>query len=160
MRKIGLLLLACCLVLVTACESTDSSSEVGANSGSKEVSSSNKAIVIEYSVSKVKQIGSGYMADVAKSGYIYAIFDLNIRNQGYRDEFSTNPYNFYLVADGVKMDISSSTYLRDDSLEAVDLLDGGRISGCLAFEISENSQSLTIGYETYFQDFDITWIEL
>jgi hypothetical protein len=146
------------VLMVAACESTDSTSTVGESGGEpEEVSSSQKAIVIDYSVSTASELGGGFLADKPDTGYVYMIVHYNIRNQGH-SEFSTNPWYFYVIADGVKYDITFTVNL-ENTLKLVDLLDSGMISGNLAFEIPIGAKSVSVGYEFLFKDFNIVWTE-
>ena len=111
-------------------------------------------IVMKYSATTASQIGVWH---VAKSGHTYLIVDLDIENKGY-ESFSTNPLNFYVVVDRVRY--STAWVILDGDLEVVSLLDGGKTSGRIAFEVPQDVMRL--GYELVYDSFrtyDIKWIE-
>ena len=101
----GFVILLMAVLMVAACESTDSTSTVGESGGEpEEVSSSQKAIVIDYSVSTASELGGGFLADKPDTGYVYMIVHYNIRNQGH-SEFSTNPWYFRILLEVYIVDI-------------------------------------------------------
>lgn len=111
-------------------------------------------IIIKHSATTMSLIGW----DEADKGYTYLVLDLDIENDGY-DSFSTNPFYFYVIVNNVKYDVAFMTNL-ENALKLVDLLDGGRISGKLAFEVPEEVTSLgyQVKYESW-EEYDIEWIE-
>jgi len=114
-----------------------------------------KQIIIKYSATTMTQIGSW---DKADEGYTYLVLDLDIENDGY-DSFSTNPFYFCVIVNNVKYD-SAFVFELEDELKLVDLLDGGRVSGKLAFEVPEEVTSLgyQVKYESW-EEYNIKWIE-
>lgn len=103
-----------------------------------------------------------------RKGNIFLIVTLTIYNNGYK-KFNTNPFLFKLEVDDVLYSFDSSTYSLNSetyhrvgskqseksghgSLQNVDLLNGGEVSGDLVFEIPNGYQDYKIiydGYRTY-----------
>jgi len=86
---------------------------------------------------------------------LFLVMNITISNNGY-ESFSTSPFRFYVIADNVKYDFDSNTYLLDD-WETVDILDGGTFHGTLVFQVPESTSSYILGYEVYFTRYDIVW---
>ncbi|MCP3684057.1 MAG: DUF4352 domain-containing protein [bacterium] len=92
-------------------------------------------------------------------GYKYIIADLDITNNGY-EEFEVNSYNYYLIGNKVKYDRECSWICdKDVRLPAVTLLDGGNVSGYLAFEIPKGASPSVIGYDAVWEEYNIEWID-
>jgi len=119
------------------------------------VSEAAKKIIIEYSSTTTQQIGEW---SKAKPGYVYLVLDLHIENQGY-DSFSTNPLFFYVVVSNVKYSVAFVMGLENE-LGAVDLLDGGKAAGRIAFEVPSDvsSAGYQIRYEA-FRQYNIEWVK-
>lgn len=145
--KIIAIIAACVLVIVVI-------AIVGTSGESAPAPPPDKTIVIKYSCITTDQIGEWFHAD---SGYTYLVISLDIRNTGY-DSFGTNPFYFSVIVNDVRYD---TTWVGlDDELKMVDLLDGGKISGKLAFEVPEEVTST--GYQLEYQAWetcDIEWIK-
>ena len=114
-----------------------------------------KQIIIKYSALTTGQIGR----NEADPGHIYLVLDLDIKNDGY-DSFTTNPYYFYVIVNNVKYDPALLAWPAS-TLKWVDLLDGGRISGKIVFEVPEDglSAGYQLGYESYGETYSIKWME-
>jgi len=119
------------------------------------VSETAKRIVIEYSSTTTQQIGEW---SKAKPGYVYLVLDLHIENQDY-DSFSTNPLFFYVVVSNVKYSVAFVMGLENE-LGTVDLLDGGKATGRIAFEVPSDvsSAGYQIRYEA-FRQYNIEWVK-
>ena len=90
------------------------------------------------------------------SGKVFLEVNMTINNNGY-DSFSTNPFDFYAVADNVKYD-----YYIAGNWDMVDILDGGTFKGTLVFQIPESTSSFTLGYDGYVDfltKYNIVWTE-
>ena len=111
-------------------------------------------IIIKYSATTASQIGSW---SVAKPGHIYLVVSLDIENRGYQS-FSTNSFFFYAIVNQVKY--SAAWVSLDDELPLVDLLDGGRVSGKIVFEVPKQNGSVTysLTYEAWLT-YNIRWVE-
>lgn len=84
---------------------------------------------------------------------------LDIKNNGY-DSFSTNPFYFSVIVNNVEYDTAWVCVMLEDELKIVDLLDGGRIFGKLAFEVPKEVTST--GYQLKYQaweEYNIEWIK-
>lgn len=93
----------------------------------------------------------------ADPGYTYLVVSLDIENKGY-DSFSIAGGHFSAVVNNVAYNV---VYVGlENMLKVVDLLDGGRISGKLAFEVPKEVTSL--GYQLKyegFKEYNIKWIK-
>lgn len=110
-------------------------------------------VIIVYDAQLTNKIG---YSD-PKDGYVYMILNLDIENRKDK-QFSTSPFNFKVIIDGVEYDYDSATYSLDDALQSVDLHKGGRISGSLTFEVPDNSRQYIPYYEALFYQWKINWI--
>ncbi len=89
------------------------------------------------------------------SGKIFLECNLTINNNGY-DDFSTNPFYFYLTADNIKYDVAVETsYV--NNWDSVEILNGGVFHGTLIFQIPESASSWTLGYDVFLSDCNIIW---
>ena len=121
-------------------------------STSKSITISYTGVKTEYIVWVIDSLSGVEMPSTDK---VFLEINITISNNAY-DSFSTSPYRFYVIADKVKYDFDSNTYLLDD-WDTVDILDGGTFHGTLVFQIPESASSFTLGYETYFTRYDIVW---
>lgn len=125
--------------------------------------SATKEVVIRYSSTTTEHLGEWfeYMEEwlyEADPGYTYLVVSLDIENKGY-DSFSTNSFYFSVIVSHVEYDPATPTWVMDDRLKDVDLLDGGRISGKLAFEVPKEVTST--GHQLKYQAwerYNIEWI--
>jgi len=118
-----------------------------------------KAIIIKYSVTITNERKGWLWTMKADPGYTYLVVNLDIENDGY-DSFTTGQGLFYVVVKQVKYD-TGYYYPEKDALKSVDLLDGGKISGKIAFEIPE--VVLSAGYQFGYrreswEPYNIKWI--
>ncbi|MFZ3058287.1 MAG: DUF4352 domain-containing protein [Candidatus Methanoperedens sp.] len=109
-------------------------------------------IIISYSAKKVNLLGQ---VTEPKKGYVFLVITMNIENHGYK-EFQVSPYSFDLVANNIKYKASGGSYLLDDKLDSVDILDGGSLKGSVAFEVPSNIESYQLQY-SYFGDYQIIY---
>ena len=121
-------------------------------------SSPTKEIVISYSSRTTDQIAGWIKAD---PGYTYLIVNLDIENNGY-NSFSTNPSNFSAIVNNVGYDVAGGTLRLENRLKEVDLLNGGRISGEIAFKLPKGV--VTTGYQlrykpSHWGKHNIRWIK-
>lgn len=104
-------------------------------------------ILIEYSASKQDKIGESMFADEAQEGMTYLILDMDITNEGYK-EFSTNSLYFSVVVDNIEYDSAWVTELEDE-LGTHNILNEGKLSGNLAFEVPEDVNNFEIVYDAW-----------
>lgn len=137
----------------------------GTLSGSTSVGSVNSGassnlinITIEYSSSTDNiLVGSNeYIVDQAKSGNTFLVVDMTITNNGY-SEFSTNPFYFSVIVDNVKYN-TAFVYNLENELGTRTILNNGKISGKLAFEVPESVTDFILVYEA-FRTYNIEFIE-
>jgi len=95
------------------------------------------------------------------TGKIYHVFKVDIENHGY-DEFEISRYRCKININQVEYEPSGMYALEDAGLpplESVTLLDGGKISEYVAFEVPR-STDYSIRYDLYsWEDYDIIYIE-
>lgn len=84
------------------------------------------------------------------AGDIFLQVDMTIKNNGY-DKFNTNPLYFELVVNNVAYTLNYNSFIIDNRLQIVNVLNGGSTSGSLLFEIpqSESSASFSMDYGGY-----------
>lgn len=120
-------------------------------------------IIIRYSSTTTDEIGGVY-AQFQKpgSGYTYLVVNLDIENQGY-DSFWTSPICFSVVVNNVEYGWTP-VFALENELETTRLLDGGRITGAVAFKVP--TEVSTMGYEiratSMYKDcgtYNIEWIK-
>jgi hypothetical protein len=123
---------------------------------------SENAIEITYTMVKKSYItwtgssGSSY-DQTADAGKKFIVVEMTIENRGY-EKFNTNPLYFSLTADHIKYSIDGGTYLLDD-WETVDILNMGTFQGTVVFQVPESATSFSIGYDSYFNTYNIVWTE-
>lgn len=149
MKRLLIVALAICsfFSLGGACEAPTASPPADSTTGEAE-------IIIRYSATTASQIGSW---SVAKPGHVYLIVSLDIENRGY-ESFSTNSFCFYAIVDQVRY--STAWVSTDDELPLVDLLDGGKVSGNIVFEVPKQNGSVTysLTYDAIFPTYNIGWV--
>lgn len=94
---------------------------------------------------------------VANQGNGYLIVTLEIHNN-IEKTFGTNPLNFYLIANNVKYTLDFATYSLPDTLQSVEALKGGTVSGSIAFQVPEKTNDYQLYYGAPFTSFNINWI--
>jgi hypothetical protein len=104
-----------------------------------------QSIFINYSSSIANTIGD---YNKAPQGKTYMIVTLEIENKGY-NKFSTNSLYWEAEVNKLKYSTSFATFSLNDKLELVDVLDGGKVKGSIAFEVPEGT---SIGIVTMFAE--------
>jgi len=96
---------------------------------------------------------SGYVQ--SDPGNVFLVVNLTIKNNGY-EEFSTNPYYFDAVADGVRYGFDNRTW-NVANWEPIELIIGETYSGTLIFQIPATTQSVTVDYMRENHEYTINW---
>ena len=108
---------------------------------------SNPVVVISYSPTFVLQAGSGNML----------VVNMSIENRGY-DSFNTSPEYFSVV-------VSNAKYSYDPAgsdLKTVEIPNGGKINGTLAFRVPLGTASSKVGYKLVYSGvrlYNVWWTE-
>lgn len=110
-------------------------------------------ITISYSGVTYNKIGK---YNTPKSGNVYLVLNLNIKNQGY-DSFSINAFNFSLVANNIEYSPAFVSEL-DNELPAINLLNGGNTNGKICFEVPIGTSNYNLTYDSY-KKYNIEWIK-
>lgn len=101
-----------------------------------------KYILIEYS----EMVNKTVETNTAPEGKEYFILKVNIQNYGY-EAFDTNPIQWSLTYNNVRGYHPTIVPIKD-SINVLDILDGGSTAGKIVFEIPESgSYTYTINYE-------------
>jgi hypothetical protein len=111
-------------------------------------------IVIKFTERYQKEISYLYKAS---QGYTYLIVTLEIHNNVNRT-FDSDPDNFYVVVNSIKYARDYATYDLPDALKPLEVLEGGTLSGSIAFEVPETTTDYTLGYSALFTVFEINWV--
>jgi len=124
-----------------------------------------KEIVMGYSVTITNERDSwiGPSPSLhAETGYTFVLVNLDIENDGY-ESFETGQFLFCIVVNKVRY-IADFYYPEEEALKSVDLLDGGKISGKIVFEVPE--EVLTAGYQLGYrlktaagESYNIKWVK-
>jgi hypothetical protein len=80
-----------------------------------------------------------------------------IENRGY-DSFNTSPQYFVAVVSNARYSFNAGR----SNLEAVDLPDGGKISGTLAFQVPSGAGSNKVSYSLMYSGvrlYNVQWFE-
>jgi hypothetical protein len=95
------------------------------------------------------------------SGKIFLVVNMTIKNNGY-DKFSVNPFYFHVIVNNIKYNYDSNTYYLADKLGSVDILNGGKLSGSLVFQIPSSDSSLpfNLTYDVPFVSYNIIWSKI
>jgi len=96
---------------------------------------------------------SGYVQSDPRN--VFLVVNLTIKNNGY-EEFSTNPYYFDAVADGVRYGFDNRTW-NVANWEPIELIIGETYSGTLIFQIPATAQSVTVDYMREYHEYTINW---
>lgn len=107
-----------------------------------------ESYTVEVTVENVRfSRGQGY--STPKTGMIYVIVDLNVRNIGPGSVRGIGVFDFQVKdGNGAFRDYDYIQETWDCSLDMVDLAVGGRVSGCIGFEVPETG-SLELIYAPY-----------
>ncbi len=79
----------------------------------------------------------------ANSGKTFLVIDMELENRGY-NTVDINPNYFAVVIDKVAYPYDKATYSTESPLDSVALLDGGKTSGYLVFQIPEDKTRYTL----------------
>jgi hypothetical protein len=117
---------------------------------------SNGNVSISYSGTTVSEIGNGVWIDTPDEGNIFLIVTLTIQNQGY-SSFPVGTSYFVVHLGGIQYHDAFVTEL-DEEFPYVEVLDGGSITGKIAFEIpsSASYQDFVLVYD-HDDSFNIQW---
>ena len=115
-----------------------------------------RKVIITFSPTLLTQIGTGYYPEKPDKGNIFLVLDMTIENKGY-EEFNTNPNYFYVVINNIKYDYSWASSGLDNRLPTIDLLNNGKVSGQLAFEVPTGSANFTPLYEAWSK-YNVQWV--
>ena len=112
-------------------------------------STPNPTALITISYSSTTQIGTAMFPDELSPGFVYIIVNMTIQNNGY-ESFDIYPQNdFYAVADSVLYSTTPVSYLENELPGEFGILDGGTVTGSLAFEVPEGTTAFSMQYEGY-----------
>jgi len=97
----------------------------------------------------------------SSSGMTYLFVTMTIENHGYKS-FNVNPYNWQVEIDNIRYNHHWVTYDLKDRLSTQDIMDGGKLTGSIAFEIPRNGTNpdnyeYSIIYDQAFNDYNIKW---
>lgn len=132
------------IVLVSSCAPAAGTSPPTATASNSSVS--NPVIAITYSAA---------FAGQTAAGYLNLIVDVTIENRGYVS-FNTDPADFSVEVNNYSYDAKES------DLQIVDLPDGDRISGRLAFHVPAVAATTRVGYQMAYLGqtrYNIQWFE-
>lgn len=114
-------------------------------------------IAISYSNETVQSIVEPLGVDYPKSGKVFLVVNMTIRNNGY-DRFSANTFYFHVIVDKVNYNVDRETYVVNN-WNTTDVLNGGIFKGTLVFQIPANATSFTLGYGL-LANYNIVWTEI
>ena len=125
--------------------------------------STTPSVDITYNVLTKPSIGWNWSSDFSgyvqsDPGKVFLVVNLTIRNNGY-EEFSTNPYYFDAVADGVRYGFDNRTW-NFANWEPLELTIGETYSGTLVFQIPATTQSVTVDYVRENHKYTINWTKI
>jgi len=116
-------------------------------------------IAINFSSFTVNQIWNGLAYVSPQSGYVFAIVNITITNNGY-DSFDTNPVYFSATANNVAYYYDIETFALNN-WSTVNVLNGGSFSGALVFQIPSGSSISSMDYamldSATLQTYNIIW---
>lgn len=114
-------------------------------------------LVISYSTKKTSKVGE--YTSSAKPGKTFLIVTMTIENNGYKDEILTNPNYFYVLIDNIKYKYDSSSYSLTDALDSsAEIMNGGKLTGSLAFEIPDDAATYQLKYDRDFKTYNIRYV--
>ncbi|MBP2172472.1 DUF4352 domain-containing protein [Methanococcus voltae] len=127
-----------------AISSTNTNEEDEKSTSTSSNDESSESVAVTFSGTQMNSfkysLGDYESVREADSGKTFLITAIVIENKGY-DEVSVNPFYFKAIVDGVGYTYSPASHSLENSLESVDLRNGGKTSGLLAFEIPDDSSS-------------------
>jgi hypothetical protein len=97
----------------------------------------------------------------SSSGMTYLFITMTIENHGYHS-FNVNPYNWAVEINNIRYSHHWVTYDLKDRLSTQDIMDGGSLTGSIAFEIprngtNPNNYEYSIIYDETFDDYNINY---
>lgn len=113
-----------------------------------------RLIIIKHSSKTTSNIGQ---YSEASPGKIFLIVTMTIENKGYQS-LNTNPNYFSVIIDNIKYSYVSETYSLSDKLDTIDILDGGTITGSIAFLIPADANKYKLVYDQSFRNYNIEYI--
>ena len=114
-----------------------------------------QAIYIKQSSQTTDNIGGIYNAAEGKT---YLIVNLEIENRGYA-KFSTNPLYWKVEVDKLGYSYSPATYSLPNKLDMVDIQNGGKIKGTLAFEVPAKTDKYTLQYDAIVTKYNLVQVK-
>ncbi len=115
---------------------------------------SDEKITIKFSSKMTNNIGEYSQASPGKR---FLIVTMTIDNKGY-ESINTNPNYFNVVVDKIKYDYTSETYSLTDKLDTIDILNGGTITGSIAFLVPTGTTQYKFSYDQPFSNYNIEYI--
>ena len=100
--------------------------------------------VITYSMKTVDQLPTNPPTQ-PNAGFKFVIVSFNVENKGL-ESFKVGANSFYVEADNKICDYSDATKLMDSQLKSVDLHNGDKTSGDVAFPVPDTSSEFNIKY--------------
>ena len=116
-------------------------------------------ITISYSSTPASLIGTAVFLSEPGPGFVYEIVNMTIQNNGY-DSFDVYPQtDFYAVVDGLEYSTTAEvSYLENEFPDELGILDGGTVTGNLAFGVPEGTTAFSMQYGGY-GDYNIQWVQ-
>jgi hypothetical protein len=115
-------------------------------------------INVSYTSTIASQIGTGNLADHPEAGCVYLIVNMSIQNNGY-ESFEIYPWtDLFVVVDGVAYFKAIVKQLGNQLPGILKVIDGGTLTGNLAFEVPEGATTFSMRYEG-FSDYNIRWVQ-
>ncbi len=105
-----------------------------------------------------KTIGAGFNLDESDDGYTFAIVSYDITNNGSHD-FHVEPWDFCFIADEFEYGMAL-IYDLEGELQECNISPGQRVTGKLAYEISEDFDSCSVECNSGFEEddsFHVQW---
>ena len=121
------------------------------------------SVNISYNILTETSIGWNYSSDYSgyvqsDPGNVFLVVNLTIKNNGY-ETFSTNPYYFDAVADGVRYGFDNRTF-NVGNWDLIDMLNGETFSGTLIFQIPATTKSIAVDYMRENHEYTIIFHEV
>lgn len=114
-----------------------------------------KQITISYKTTTTDKIGE---YSVAPEGKVFLIVTMTIENNGY-PELNTNPNYFNVMINNIKYTYDTVTYSLSDKLDTVDIMNGGTLTGSIAFTIPDGTREFQLKYDMVFKDYNIKYVQ-
>lgn len=114
----------------------------------------NRQITVSYTSEQSNKIGDYSEAPIGK---VFLIVTMTIKNNGY-DEFNLNPNYFSIIIDSIKYNYASETFSLPNKLDSsAEILDGGSITGSMAFIIPTGATEYKLQYSRDYKDYNIVY---